>query len=144
MAATVIVAVRKAVVAAVADLAPFTDVPVMYAFKATTNREFAYTRDATFEHGAAAMKSGRNFRDEVGRFEFVIWVEAPGDSAEEAADRALVFGLAFEEWVADNKAGVGGAYAIQVEGGGQIREATGDQSSYAELVYPIKYNARLT
>lgn len=144
MGATAIVAVRKAVVDAVTDLPEFADVEVMYAFAGTTSREFAYTRQATFTHEPAAMRSGRNFRKETGQFEFVIWVESVGGTPEEADNRALEIGLGFEEWVADNKNGVGGAQTLEVYGNGALREAVGDQASFSELVYPIKYTARLT
>jgi hypothetical protein len=144
MSATRIVAVRKAVVAAITDLAAFAGVEVMYAYRDKGLREFAYTRDATFEHSARALKAGRNFRDETGRFELVIWIEAPGKSAEDAADRALDLGLAVEEWVADHKQGVGGAFTLLVDGAGSVREAVSDTSAFAELVLPIKFNARLT
>ncbi len=144
MGATVIVAVRRALVAAVASLDAFQGVPVMFTYKATEQREFAYTRAARFTHNPAGMKSGRNFRNEEGRFEFVIWVESVGDSPEDAALRALDLGLVFEEYVADHKQGIGGAYTLTVDGDGTLAEAVLDSSSLAELVYPVKYNARLT
>lgn len=144
MGATVIVAVRKALVAAVADLGAFDDVDVMYAFAGTTSREFAYTRKATFEHEPASLRAGRNFRKEAGEFEFVIWVESVGGTPEDANDRALELGLPVEEWVADHKNGVGGAQTLLINGAGSLDEAVGDQASFAELVYPIAYTARLT
>jgi hypothetical protein len=148
MASTAIVAVRKALVAAVTDLPAFADVEVMYAWQGTTGREFAYTREAKFDHGPAALKAGRNFREEDGSFEFVIWIESVGGTPEEANDRALELGLPFEEYVADNKTGaalaVTGLKWIEVRGSGSLREAPADQGSVAELVYPIAYQARLT
>lgn len=146
MASTVIVAVRKAVVAGVGDLVEFGQVPVAYSYDKTCmdQREFAYTRNATFDHRAAAMKAGRNFRAESGGFELVIWVESVGGSPEDAADRALALGVAFEEFVADNKQGLGGAYTLQVAGEGSLQEMALDSSSFAELAYSLKYNARLT
>jgi hypothetical protein len=148
MASSAIVAVRKAVVAAVGNLTAFADLDVMYAYQSTTSREFAYTREATFEHKPASVKSGRNFREEIGEFNFVIWVEAVGGTPADAADRAIALGLPFEEWLADNKNGaalsVTGLNWIIAEGDGSLTEASGDQASYAELVYPIRYHARLT
>lgn len=148
MGASAIVAVRKAVVSAVSDLSEFADVEVMYSFKGTTSREFVYTREGEFEHAPASMRSGRNYREEIGGFELVIWVECVGGTPEEAAERALDLGQPVEEWVADNKNGdelaVDGLIWILVQGAGSLREAAGDQSSYAELVYPIRYHARLT
>src|SRR5213075_1701415 len=101
-------------------------------------------RQARFNHTPAAMKSGPNFRKEVGRFEFAIWVESVGGSPEDAANLALDLGLAFENYVAANKQGIGGAYTLLVEGDGELGEAVNDRSSFAELVYPVMYNARLT
>lgn len=148
MASSAIVAVRKALVAEIDDLAAFVDVDVLYAFHGTTSKEIAYTRDATFEHEPAGLRSGRNYRNETGEFSFVIWVEKVGGTPEEADDRAIELGLAFEEWLADNKNGealsITGLQSITVSGRGSLKESPGDQASYAELVYPIRYQARLT
>lgn len=144
MGATVILDVQSATAAGVEALEEFDGIPVDPFYRDTGKREFAYMRDATFEHSPASMKSGRHFRNEVGRFEFVIWVEIPGGTAVAAAARALELGTPFEEWVADNKQGVGGAYAIQVEGGGALKAMVTDRAAIAEAVYPVRYNARLT
>jgi hypothetical protein len=148
MASTVIVAVRAALVAAIDALGAFDDVEVMFAYQGTTSRELAYTRESAFTQKPAGMRGGRVFRNEDGAFNFVIWVEKVGGTPEEASTRVLALGLALEEWVADNKNGtalsVTGLNWITVEGAGSLREAPGDQSSFAELVYPITYQARLT
>lgn len=145
MASTAIVAVRKALVEAVNALAAFDGIPVMYAYRQTESREFAYTRDSTFEHEPTALKAGRNFRRETGTFEFVIWVQVPAEDPEAAADRALELGLVFEEYVADNKTGVAGVEIdLQINGSGSLREGVMDRAAVAELVYPVRYKARLT
>lgn len=146
MASTRLVAVRSALVAGVAGLDEFADVGVMYAWKPTQSRSVAFTSEARFTHAPASLRAGRNFRDEVGTFKFTILLELPGGSLEAAADAALACGLAFEEYVADNKTGLGvaGVYALLVDGEGALTEMANDRASLAELEYPIRYNARLT
>ena len=146
MPASLIVAVRRAVVAAVSDLPAFADVEVRFAYHATTSAEFAFTTDATFEHDPASMKSGRTFRKEDGAFEFVIAVELPGKTPEEAAERVLELGLAYEEWVADNRNldAVAAVDWLLIQGGGSLREGPLDQGAGAHIRYPTKYRARLT
>ena len=146
MASTVIVAVRAALVDALAALPTFTGIPVAYCYDKTCmeQREFLYTRDARFDHSVAALKAGRSFREESGTFELVVWVESVGGSPREAATRALALGLVVEEYVADHKNGVGGARSLQVAGAGALSEMASDSSSFAELVYPVRYEARLT
>lgn len=144
MGASLLVAVRSAFVTAVNELEAFDGLDVMYAWKPTEDREFAFTTDARATHQPASMKSGRNFRNETGRFTFVIVTAVVGGSPEDAADRALVLGLAVEEYVADNKQGVGGAYTLLVDGDVELTEMVNDRASLAEYRIPIRYNARLT
>jgi hypothetical protein len=148
MGRSAIVAVRSTLVAAVSDLPAFADIPVRYCYdrECVDKREFVVTRDATFEHATTALRSGRNFRNEVGTFELVVWVEKVGGTPQEAAERALDLGQVVEEYVADNKNGIGGAgdFTLQVDGTGSLSEMASDSSSFAELVYSIKYQARLT
>lgn len=143
-----LVAVRVALVDAISLLPAFADVPVRYCYdrECVDRREFAVTRDATFEHSSPVMRSGRNVRRESGRFELVIWVEKVGSTPQEAAERALELGQAVEEYVADNKNGIASAgdFVFQVDGSGSLSEMASDSSSFAEVVYPIAYTARLT
>ena len=47
--------------------------------------------------------------------------------------------------MADNKTGVAGVEIdLQVNGTGTLREAVVDRAALAELVYPVRYTARLT
>jgi len=148
MGRSVIVAVRTALVDALALLPAFSGVPVRYSYdkQCVDQREFLTTREATFSHSSASMRSGRNFRDEVGRFMVTVWVEKVGGTPQEAAERALELGLAVEEYVADNKSGIAGAgdYTLLVDGEGSLSELSSDSSSFAELELPVRYNARLT
>lgn len=144
MASTAIVAVRRALVAAVSALPAFENVQVLYAWRDNPEREIAFTNSATFHHEPASMRSGRNFRNEDGKFEFTIWVVMPGGSPEDAAIRALELGLAFEEYVADHKNGIAGEQWLLIQGDGALTEMHNDSGSAAELTYPIAYNARLT
>lgn len=143
-----IVAVRTALVDGLSPLPAFGDIPVSYCYdkRCVDKREFVVTRDATFEHEPTALRAGRNFRRETGRFELVIWVEKVGGTPQEAAERALELGQVVEEYIADHKQGIASAgdFTLEVNGSGSLSELASDSSSLAEVVYPIKFTARLT
>lgn len=148
MAASLIVTVRSAVIDGLDALAALNGVTVSFAWKlGDKGRERIFTRRARFTHGNAALKAGRNFRDESGEFDLVILVEGVGLSQEATSERALALGLVVEEWIADRKSnalGITGLQYITVNGGGELNEMFNDRGHLAELVYPIRYQARLT
>lgn len=153
MAGTLIVAVRVAVVEGLAALPAYTTKvnghrphvslgwPV-----GKKDREKVFTQSATFTHEPASMKSGRTFRNEQGRFEVVVWVEGVGENQETTSERAVTLGTAFEEYVADHKnsLGVAGLNWVVVDGDGRLDEAFNDRGSLAQLIYTVRYDARLT
>lgn len=151
MAGSIIVAVRKAVIA---DLVTLTGtggllagVDVKYCWKAgDREREQLWTQRGRGDTPAASMRSGRNFRQETGRFEVVIRVESVGGTPEDADTRALALGLVVEERVADrknNEYGVTGLQWIKADGW-ELNNASADSGSLSELVYDVTYHARLT
>ena len=149
MAGTKIVDVRKAVTDAIASLPEFADARVDMTWSAAAQvREQVFTTNARFTHVPAAMRAGRNFRDEVGRFDIVVLIAGVDQTATWSATRAVVVGTAIEEYVADNKNGddldVDGLNWILVDGDGALTEMYVDRSTIAELTYPIRYHARLT
>lgn len=151
MSGSAVVAVRKAVIE---DLATLTgsggaleDVTVQYAWRRGVNdREQVFTNAARGTTPAAALKAGRNHRQEEGRFELVVLVEVPGGLGEEADQRALDIGAVVEERIADrknNEYGVTGLSWIRVESW-TLTPRSGDHGSFSELVYTVLYSARLT
>lgn len=144
-----LVAVRSAVVAGLVALQPAELDGVEIAFqwkKASKKRERIWTRRARYSTGPTALRASRAVRDEVGRFELVVFVEGVGKDAEWTAGRAVELAQVCEDWLADRKSnqlGVDGMQTLTVEGDGELVEAWNDGGSMAEFVLPIKYTARL-
>jgi len=148
MAGTKIVAVRAAVLTGIGGLTAFAAVPHVDLTWKKGVREQAFTTRAAFRQEPASMKAGRTFRDEEGTFNLVILIQAVGKEkdAQWAAERAVTLGVAAEEWIADHRTttGVAGVNWVTVTGAGSLTELYGDRSSIAELIYPVRYTARLT
>jgi hypothetical protein len=123
-------------------------VEIRYAWRLDESvREWVFTSEATFTHDSAAMRSGRNFRDEVGKFNLVVLVAGVDSSQEETSERALVIATACEEWIADrknNELGISGLQTLTVAGDGRLEEMYADAGHLAIVELPIKYTARLT
>ena len=147
MPGTCLVSSRSALIDALAAEDDLKDAEVTFQFKAgSSKRERIFTTHARATHTPAALKAGRNFRNEVGRFDLVILVERVGKSAESASDRAADLGLVVEEFIADhknNELSVTGMQTLQVEGDVSLTEMFGDSGNLAELVIPVKFTARL-
>lgn len=147
---SVIVPVRKNLMAALAALPAFANVETVFAYRVGTKaRQRAWTQNATFEHSSAGMRAVKTFRNELGAFNLVIRVEGVALAPEDTATRAAAIGLAAEDWIAtkahwENDALVAGLNWLVIEGGGALTEAFNDNGSLADLVYPVKYQARLT
>lgn len=148
MSASLIVPVRKALVAGLDTQTGLEGVDKAFQWKAKWDkRERLWTQRARFNHTPASLRAGRNYRDEVGRFDLMILVEGVSKTAEWSAERALELGLVVEEYIADrknNELGVPGMLTLVVEGDGSLTEALTDTGSIAQLIYPVRYTARLT
>lgn len=148
MSASILVAVRTALVTGLAALPALIDPEVSFQYKIKSSaRERIWTQRSRFTHNPASMRAGRNFRDEVGRFDVVVFVEGVGKSQEWTSTRALALGLAVEEYIADrknNELAVTGLQTLIVEGEGTLNEMFNDAGHLAEVTYPIKFTARLT
>lgn len=149
MAGSIMVAVRKAIIAGLADLPGLADVDVSYQWGRLDEqpRERIYTNRAVFNHSPAALRAGRNYRNESGSFDLVVVVAGIGLEAEETGERALELGALAEEWIADRKSdqlGVPGLITLQVAGQGALNEMFNDSGTLAEVTYPVAYTARLT
>lgn len=150
MAGTVQHLVRNGIVTALAALPALEDVNVSYAWEfgdASQVRERIFTNRARANTPPAALKAGRNHRDETATFELVVWVEGVGLSSYETDARAGELAQVVEEWLADNKAGT----ALAITGLNWLRAESwechnlgNDQGSLTELSLSVTYNARLT
>lgn len=147
MAASRVVAVRSALIDALAALASLDGVVVEYAWRfGSTDRERIFTGRARATHGPASLKSGRTHRNERMTFDLVVLVEKVDGTQEEADERALVLGAVVEEYVADNNTlggTVSGLNWITVSGV-ELNGLANDRGHLAELTYSLTYDARLT
>lgn len=149
MAGSIVVSVRRAVVEGLRDAINDPKVSVSYGYQGGDDdkrREQVWTDRARSTHEPAALKPGRNFREEVLDFDVVIWVAAVGKPPEDADDRALEIGVVFEEFMADrkhNQLGVTGLQWITVTGF-ELTNGYGPKGSLSELRYTVRYHARLT
>lgn len=152
MAGSRIVAVRSALIIGITEKLADTDgmkkVTVGFQWgRDWQKRDYVWTRRARISHTAAAMKSGRNFRNEVGTFDLVAFATGVNKSQEWTTQRAIDIGAVLEEFIADrknNELNVPGLQTLQIAGDGDISEAPGDKSFLAEISYPVRYTARLT
>lgn len=147
MAGSRVVAVRSALIDGLAALDGLADVDVIYAWKFDQElpRERIFTNRARATHAIAGLKSGRAHRNEQMTFDLVVRVEGVDITAEETDERALEIGALVEEYVADNKAGLGvsGVNWIAVSGV-ELNNMSNDRGHLSELTYAITYDARLT
>ena len=100
---SLVVAVKAAVIdglALVVDSS--TECTYGYQF-GTQAAERVYTGRSGGETPAAAMRAGRNYRNESGTFDLNILVEAPGGGVQDAEERVDEIGVTVEEWIADRK-----------------------------------------
>ena len=152
MAGSIHVTVRRAVIAGLADLLESSDpdVSVTYGWQgndSTAAREQIYTSNARASHDVAALKTGRNFRNEQMDFDLTFYVEAVGETPDVAETRAGELALVGEEFIADHKSnelGIAGLNWIRVvELASDYRILPGGGSA-AITVLTLRYDARLT
>lgn len=125
-------------------------VGVTYAYEGsdeTRRREQIFTNRARATHDPAALKPGRNFREEVMDFEIVVLVISPGKKPHESEERAFELGQYVEEFIADRKSNgyleVAGLQWIRMVSM-EVTPALRSDASITELVYSVRYTARLT
>ncbi len=147
MAGSIIAAVRKAVADGLANEPGLAEVSVSYGLRHDArDRWQVFTDMGRAQTPPAALRAGRNHRNEQAEFRIVVLVIEPGGNAEDADARALECGEVVEEFLADRKSnelGVPGLNWIRAEswdldGGWQ------DTAWVSQLVYTVRYDARLT
>lgn len=158
MSGSVVVAVKQGVVAGLtAHLAALDDfngttapehaVEVSYAYPVNTSAaERVFAGRSRAEQPPAALRAGRNHRDEAGVFDLIVLVAAVGGSAGDAEERALEIGAEVEEFIADRKSnelGVAGLQTLRVDGW-ELVSLFNDRGHLAELTYRVRWTARLT
>lgn len=149
MAGSIVVAVRSAVVAGLVGAIAEPKVSITYGYQGADDdrrREQIWTDRVRSTHDAAALKTGRNFRDETLEFDIVILVAGIGLPPEDADARALELGTAVEEFVADRKSnelGIAGLQWIRTIGF-ELNNGFNGKGSLTELRYTVRYYARLT
>lgn len=158
MAGSVVVAVKQAIVTGLTThygaaaafngtTAPERKVAVAYGYNmGTHDTERVFTGRSRAEQPPAAMRSGRNYRDEAGTFDLIVIVEYVGGDPEDAEERALAIGAEAETWLADRKSnelGVTGLQTLRVDGWDLVHMGN-DRGHLAELTYRVRWTARLT
>lgn len=155
--ASIGVAVRKAVTDALADhlggLSDFngTGVPeqrtvVAFGYDfSNLHREHVFTGRSRADTPPAGMRSGRNTRNELGRFDLTVQVRVVGDDAYAAEARAEAIGGEIEDWFADRKSnqlGVAGLISL-VMGPWEADYRGIDNGTAALRTYVVRWTARL-
>jgi hypothetical protein len=108
--------------------------------------EVVYFGRARADTPPAAMRAGRNYRDESGELEIVVVCAAVGGSAEDADDRAHAHREAIETWIADrknNELGVRGLQSL-ITTGWESTPAGNDNGHVTGLTVTVRWTARLT
>jgi len=150
MASTIVVALRRAVVDGLSGLLPdYGDrqALVTYAWDPEARDSLqVFTMRPRGDHSPAALRAGRNHRNEEASFQVVIHVEVAGADVEEADNRALEIGQVVEEFIADHKSNelaIPGLNWITVSSW-EMNGGPADRSAISQLIYTVSYNARLT
>ena len=152
MAGSAVVAVRKALIEGLAAVVAVDNprVSVTYGWQGsddTASREQIFTNNARASHEPAALKTGRNFRDEQMDFDIVVLVLGVGQRPEESDQRAADLALLVEEFIADRKSnelGVAGLNWITVTDYALNYLIAPEGGSISEATITVRYRARLT
>lgn len=149
MARSVLVDVRRAVVAGIKTAVADKSVSVTYGWEGsdeTRRRAQVFTNRALATHDVAALRAGRNYRDERMDFDIVVLVMGVNKSTAETDERALVLGKVVEEFIADrknNELGVAGLQWIRVSSM-ELNNGFTPAGTITEITYTVTYQARLT
>lgn len=126
--------------------APERNVEVSYGYKfGSPATEQVYTGRSRADTPPAALRSGRNHRNENGVFDLTIAVKYIGGDAYDADLRAAAIGGACEDWLAarkSNELGVTGLLSLLVESW-DADYAGLDGGTGSLLTYKVRWTARL-
>lgn len=154
MAGSVLNPVRRATIAVIAadDLFTAANASVTFQFPVKNRqRVCVWTNNGRRTYSSAALRSGRNFRTEEGRFDICLAVEGVGMTVEDTTARADTYLARIEELISDRKNGdhadwstCAGLTWIAIEGEGAQAEFYNEAGHFSELTIPIHFSARLT
>lgn len=122
------------------------EVEVLYAwdFKRQT-RQRVYGGRSAGTTPPAAMRAGRNHRNETATFQVNIRVEIPNATQEEADERLDEIAVQFEEWVADRKSNELGAGTTSLKVTSWAGDYFAVDSGAGSIrTYTVSWSARLT
>jgi hypothetical protein len=108
-------------------------------------REHVFTGRSRADTPPAAMRSGRNTRNETGRFDLTVIVRAVAGDPYDAELRAEEIGAEVESWLAarkSNELAVSGLLSLVVESW-EADYAQADNGAAALRTYVIRWTARL-
>lgn len=109
--------------------------------------ESIWTQNARYEASSAAMRAGKNYLDEVGRFDVCIKSDRPATNPKDAAKRADDLATVVTDAIGErknNELGITGLQTLTVDGQGSVAETRGDNTTVAWFTIPVRYTARLT
>lgn len=147
MAGSIVVDCKRALVDLLDTRPGLAEVQVTFGWPGDdqAERERIFTGRAHAEHNLRHLSAGRTVRTEESTFDVVVQVEMVGGSPEDAEARVLELGLEVEETVADEKY-LGGVPGLNwaLVAAWDLSSLYNDKGSLAEIVYQIRFNARLT
>lgn len=144
MASSVIVAARKFAQEGLVSLFD-EDVAVTYAWDPKSTAMYQiFTMRARGDHAPASLKSGRTFRNEAARFDIGIHVAEIGGNVEDADEKAIEFGQIVEEFIATNRCPPIPGMNWWVVESWELNGGPSDRAAISQLIYTVKYDARLT
>jgi hypothetical protein len=154
MAGSIVVAARQGLVALVQARPEIETggpeggpLQVSYAYPGddVVEKETIFTGRSRAEHNPTALKVGRRFRAETATFDVLVQVRLDGDTAADTEARAFEWGLEVEEAVADDYT-LGGVVGLNwaLVSAWDLNTGLTDIGHLTQLIYTIRYNARLT
>lgn len=154
-----IVAVRSAMVAALATLPAYTTTgptgqkpEVLFGWKDNwKRREKVWTQRARFTHEPASIRAGKTFAKETGEFDLMIFVHGVGLTQAVTSGRVADLASDAWDWVQthanwQDDALVSGAkiHEFLIVGDGEIPEGVDSSGNpMAQMTLPVRYRARL-
>lgn len=143
MPSSAIVAARKFVRDGLEAL--LSDAEVSYSWDPSSRAQYqVFTMRARGDHEPAALKAGKTIRDETARFNIAIHVAEVGGNVEEADDTAIEFGRIVEDFIATNRCPPVDGINWWVVESWEMDGGPSDNAAITQLIYTIRYNARLT
>lgn len=149
MPRSIVVEVRKAVIEGISEALGDPSIACTYGWRGSADdrrRHEIYTNRPRAAHEPAALKAGRNFRNEQMDFDLVYIGQEPAKTPEQLDELMMHTGQVIEEFLADHKSnelevpGLTALWVTAFELENQLM-ATGSRSV---AQWTVRYTARLT